>query len=181
MRTLTRISLVTALVWTVGCARPKLASRRLTEQHVQWAHLIQRNYPAWKPPFLSPVRGADVAAPQSQPTPGPLPDEMPEPAPSLGPVEVLPDTGFEPAPLLPPVGEQEMMPVGPAPLVPLDTAPQQRYSVQKGDTLHGIAVRLLGDQSKWRQLLDLNRDIIETPEDLQPGMKLLLPPGAREQ
>lgn len=51
-----------------------------------------------------------------------------------------------------------------------------RYTVVQGDTLGVIADRMLGDPSRWRELYNLNRDVIGTnPDAIQPGQRLLLP------
>ena len=50
------------------------------------------------------------------------------------------------------------------------------YEVQPGDTLTRISERMLGTHRRFRELFEANRDILETPDDLRPGMKLRLPP-----
>lgn len=49
------------------------------------------------------------------------------------------------------------------------------YIVQKGDTLSGIASRLLGRQGLYRKIFELNRDQLASPDDLRPGMRLRIP------
>lgn len=49
------------------------------------------------------------------------------------------------------------------------------YVVGDGDTLSGIAHRLLGDASRWPEIYVLNRDRLESPDRLQVGMKLRVP------
>ena len=45
-----------ALVLAVsGCASPKLVSRAMTPHELEWSLDISASYPAWRPPFLSPV------------------------------------------------------------------------------------------------------------------------------
>lgn len=73
--------------------------------------------------------------------------------------------------------------------VPLPTAVLQAenhmryYIVQEGDTLQGIAARLLGREGRWAQLFDLNRDkarlngyVLTDPNLIWPGLRLQLPP-----
>jgi len=48
------------------------------------------------------------------------------------------------------------------------------YTVQRGDTLAGIAAHAYGDAREWRRIADTNH--IDDPMTLRPGRKLLLPP-----
>jgi hypothetical protein len=63
----------------------------------------------------------------------------------------------------------------------LDAAVQSRaaafstYTVQPGDTLSGIAFRLLGRASGWHQLYWRNRSQISNPNLIFPGMVLAIP------
>lgn len=53
---------------------------------------------------------------------------------------------------------------------------QAAYTVQPGDSLSAIAERELGDGSRWREIYDLNRDVIGgDPGQIQIGMQLRLP------
>lgn len=49
------------------------------------------------------------------------------------------------------------------------------YRVKPGDTLSGIAASQLGDEGRWRELYDLNRDRVAAPSLIRPGMTLRLP------
>ena len=53
------------------------------------------------------------------------------------------------------------------------------YVVQAGDTLTRIAEKLTGDENDWRDLYEFNRDKLESPELLQIGQKLKIPPSLR--
>jgi len=57
-------------------------------------------------------------------------------------------------------------PTGPPPVL---------YTVRRGDTLSAIAKRRLGDADRWREIFDLNRDVIEDPDEIFPGQVLVLP------
>jgi len=50
-----------------------------------------------------------------------------------------------------------------------------RYVVQPGDTLSGIARRFLGSAGRWIEIYKLNRHILSDPNYLRPGMELRLP------
>lgn len=49
------------------------------------------------------------------------------------------------------------------------------YTVVKGDSLSKIAKREYGDASKWRQIFQANRDVIENPDLIEPGQNLIIP------
>jgi len=51
----------------------------------------------------------------------------------------------------------------------------QTYLVRGGDTLSGIAQRYLGSAHRWREILDLNRDRVPSPEKLRSGVTIRLP------
>jgi nucleoid-associated protein YgaU len=52
------------------------------------------------------------------------------------------------------------------------------YRVKPGDTLSAIAAEQLGDEGRWRELYDMNRDRVAAPTLLRPGISLRLPGGA---
>lgn len=58
--------------------------------------------------------------------------------------------------------------------VPATTQPDT-YTVQPGDTLSGISQRLLGTAKRWDEILSLNSEQLDAPEDLRVGMELRLP------
>ncbi|HEX9268171.1 MAG TPA: LysM peptidoglycan-binding domain-containing protein [Candidatus Limnocylindria bacterium] len=50
------------------------------------------------------------------------------------------------------------------------------YTVDSGDNLSAIAKQELGDANRWREIYDLNKDVIgDNPDLIQPGMELKLP------
>ena len=64
---------------------------------------------------------------------------------------------------------------------------QRWYTVESGDTLSGIAGRVLGDPERWTELFELNRDVatlddgrtLARPELIWPGLRLRLPTDAQ--
>ena len=50
------------------------------------------------------------------------------------------------------------------------------HTVVERDTLAKLAVRYLGDVSRWRDLATLNRSTLGNPDQLQPGTRLKVPP-----
>jgi LysM repeat protein len=57
-------------------------------------------------------------------------------------------------------------PAGPIPRI---------HRVKSGDTLFGIAKSQLGDGNRWPEIFRLNRDVIDNPDRIIPGMVLILP------
>jgi len=52
------------------------------------------------------------------------------------------------------------------------------YTVRRGDTLSGIALRFYGNATYWRAILQANRTRLRRPADLRPGMRLVVPAPA---
>lgn len=67
-----------------------------------------------------------------------------------------------------------------APLAPrLVAAPGPVWVVQRGDTLWRIAEVATGDPERVDEVLALNAGTLARPRDLRPGMRVVLPVGAR--
>jgi nucleoid-associated protein YgaU len=49
------------------------------------------------------------------------------------------------------------------------------YTVQSGDTLWKIAHDAYGDGSKYMQIFEANKDVLESPDRNVPGQKLVIP------
>jgi len=49
------------------------------------------------------------------------------------------------------------------------------YLVQPGDTLSGIAEKVLGDQSRWVEIYEANSHILTSPDKIRAGMTLKIP------
>jgi nucleoid-associated protein YgaU len=81
---------------------------------------------------------------------------------------------------LPPLGEaapgQESVT---RPDAPLGGGPTYgSYRVKPGDSLSGIARRFLHTADRWRQLYELNRDVIADPDDIRVGTVIRIPAEA---
>jgi nucleoid-associated protein YgaU len=70
-----------------------------------------------------------------------------------------------------------LVPGKPASASPAASAKAARYQVQDGDTLCSIAQRLLHSRSRWKQLYEINREVISDPDKLRPGSVLRIPAG----
>ncbi len=109
------------------------------------------------------------------PTP-PVEENPPEVEPTaVAPVQV-PETIDRPV-LQPPTSSPEK-PLPTATLPPSPAVPEPRgeevYTVQLGDSLSLIASHRFCDQEAWKKIHALNRDRVNDPNKLQPGMQLQL-------
>ena len=53
------------------------------------------------------------------------------------------------------------------------------YEVKPGDTLSDISLAVFGTSTRWKELLEANRELLHSPEGLQVGMKLKIPAGGK--
>jgi hypothetical protein len=53
------------------------------------------------------------------------------------------------------------------------------YTVQSGDTLSGIAKKLLGNANDYMEIFNANRDQLSDPDKIKPGQVLKIPQHAR--
>lgn len=56
------------------------------------------------------------------------------------------------------------------PAVPVPT-----HRVKRGETLGIIAEERLGDAARWKEIVELNRDVLPNPDELEVGFVLRLP------
>lgn len=49
------------------------------------------------------------------------------------------------------------------------------YTVQKGDTLQKISMKLFGTTKKWTKIFDANKETLKSPDKVRPGMVLKIP------
>ena len=61
---------------------------------------------------------------------------------------------------------------------PPDGARHESYTVRPGDTLSGIAQRLLGNASAYMDIFNANRDQLSDPDKIKPGQVLKIPQHA---
>jgi nucleoid-associated protein YgaU len=53
---------------------------------------------------------------------------------------------------------------------------QRTHKVRDGDTLQNLAQRYLGDQARWPEIFQANRDKVDRPDLLPLAAKLVIPP-----
>ena len=62
-----------------------------------------------------------------------------------------------------------------APSAPASTPQATTYTVQSGDTLSGIAKKLLGNANDYMEIFNANRDQLTDPDKIKPGQVLKIP------
>jgi LysM repeat protein len=120
-------------------------------------------------------------APGQQPAAPPAPPAEPPAAPPPPPAPPAPPPPPAPVPPAPPAPPPPPAPAPPPPAPAPDPAPApeaKTYTVESGDTLSGIAQKVLGDGNRWHEIFDLNQDQIDDPNVIFPGEVLKLPGGA---
>jgi LysM repeat protein len=84
------------------------------------------------------------------PAPVPEPEPVPEPAPeAVAPVEEASETEAD--------------------------STQRTYTVESGDTLWAISKAMYGSGGKYMKIFEANTDILEDPDKIRPGQKLVIP------
>jgi len=63
----------------------------------------------------------------------------------------------------------------PAPAAAEAAAETEFYVIESGDTLWGIATKLLGNGSKYTEIFDANKEVIEDPDKIFVGQKIRIP------
>lgn len=61
------------------------------------------------------------------------------------------------------------------PSSPKASASSRSYTVEKGDTLSGIAKEFYGDANQWRRIYEANRELIKNPDLIYPGQTFTIP------
>lgn len=57
-----------------------------------------------------------------------------------------------------------------------DDKGEKMYTIKSGDNLSDIAQEQLGDANRWKEIYELNKDVIgDNPDLIHPGKKLKLP------
>jgi tetratricopeptide (TPR) repeat protein len=71
------------------------------------------------------------------------------------------------------VGDQAAAPAGKT--KGAEVGGQQTYVVQHGDTLASISRKFYKTSTRWKQILEANRSVINDPKKLSPGQTLVIP------
>ena len=159
-----------------GCA-PELDQTQLSPEEQAWAANFKANYSAWQPPESIPrsVRRDDI--PQQNTAPAGAGESTEATVPAVNDAEVtLTAPATAPAADTPAV--EPVAPVAPAAndaAAAPAAAETETYTVNKGDTLSGIALKFYGRASAWKKIADANADVLKGKTVIKPGMKLAIP------
>lgn len=63
----------------------------------------------------------------------------------------------------------------PAPAGAQGQKTERVYVVVQGDSLSKIAKKFYGNANSWKRIFEVNRDVIDNPDLIQPGWKLRIP------
>jgi nucleoid-associated protein YgaU len=74
-----------------------------------------------------------------------------------------------------PVSDGPPAAAGASPQPAVASATKVVYEVREEDTLSRIAAKVYGDASAWGRIFDANRDVLDGPDDLALGMRLIIP------
>lgn len=58
---------------------------------------------------------------------------------------------------------------------PASVVEVEYYTIKSGDTLWAIASQFLGNGSKYTEIFEANREVIEDPDKIFPGQKIRIP------
>lgn len=64
-----------------------------------------------------------------------------------------------------------------APAAEAEASEVEFYTIESGDTLWGIAAKFLGNGSKYPEIFEANREVIEDPDKIFVGQKIRIPKG----
>ncbi len=56
-----------------------------------------------------------------------------------------------------------------------DEEPGEYYTIERGDTLSGIAKRYYGNAMEYKKIFEANREVIKDPDKIYPGQKIFIP------
>ncbi|MCH2191864.1 MAG: peptidoglycan-binding protein LysM [Gammaproteobacteria bacterium] len=58
---------------------------------------------------------------------------------------------------------------------PISEEEDQYYTIEKGDTLWGIASKTMGNGAKYTEIFEANKEVIQDPDKIFPGQKIRIP------
>ena len=167
---------MTALLVISGCRSTHVAGVTRSQEELEWEKIIRANYPGYRPaPTKAPAVYDNTEDRISQPRPKVKLQQDPVSPDVKSDAEV---TALEPIAEKPvadaekPVAGAEKVAVGNMPPEPTASTV---YVVKSGDTLGKIAQQHYGSARHSGVIFKANADILKNPNQLRPGMKLIVP------
>ena len=62
-----------------------------------------------------------------------------------------------------------------APVGPSQAVVMKRYTVRKGDTLQSISKKFYGTTKRWKEIYNVNRQVLKSPDEIYPGQIIEIP------
>ena len=181
---------MTALLVISGCRSTHVAGVSRSQEELEWEKIIRANYPGYRPaPTKAPAVYDNTEDRISQPRPkvklqqDPVSPDVKSDAEvtALEPIAAKPvadaekpvaDAAKPAADAEKPVAGAEKVAVG---NMPPDPTASTVYVVKSGDTLGKIAQQHYGSARHSGVIFKANADILKNPNQLRPGMKLIVP------
>ena len=181
---------MTALLVISGCRSTHVAGVSRSQEELEWEKIIRANYPGYRPaPTKAPAVYDNTEDRISQPRPkvklqpDPVSPDVKSDAEvtALEPIAEKPvadaekpvaDAAKPVADAEKPVAGAEKVAVG---NMPPDPTASTVYVVKSGDTLGKIAQQHYGSARHSGVIFKANADILKNPNQLRPGMKLIVP------
>ena len=139
------------LIGSFGCA-PRLAQTPLGSEEEVWQSHIKKSYPAWKPPQTTPPTLAGNVIMETN-------DDIE--------VVVESDTVV--------LDQPETNAVTPDVIsIPATPVASKNYTVQKGDTLSAISVKMYSTSREVGRIIEAN-PVVKDKNKIKPGMTLVIP------
>jgi nucleoid-associated protein YgaU len=191
--------IITAVVLVSGCRSTNVAGVTRSQEEQNWEQIIQRNYPGYRAPRAAAPANFDnteertsfvakPAQPEAAQDPEAAPETLPEvtktdvpaetPAVEAAKTETPAETPQTATPKVETPAVETAEPAVPAQtsaVQPPDPTSGKVYVVKPGDTLGKIALKHYGKAAYSNLIFKANSDILKNPDQLRPGMKLIVP------
>ena len=179
MKLVIMVAMAIGTVMMVTSCGPKLKTSKYGPVEKEWTKYVKQSYPSWKPPQTLPPAVVNDKNPELETLGIPSPVNKKNEQIVLKTDEVVVEEPVIEEPIIEaPVIEEkksaeEVAPViEPAePVQPIEKI--ELYTVQKGDTLSGIAKKYYGKAKLWPRIADSNN--ISDPRKIRVGMQLKIP------
>ncbi len=154
------------LLLLAGCFSPQLAQAPLGEMEQEWAGFIKDAYPEWEAPKTLPETTA-TATPALESTSFEADYQQDDFIPI---VEIDSPSEFSSS-----TGGVNAAPADLEIIQKVDAEKFDLYVIKKHDSLWRLANKYYNNGGKWKVIFDANRDVLKSPQSLQPGTEIRIP------